>query len=204
MELPTEFGRRWEAVMAVPRLTAANTTLLIVDVQQKLLPAIPDHDRLVTNITFLLDTAALVNLPVRATEQYPQGLGPTVAVLAAKLSGERPAKKTFSCCGAPGLVDSLDTHRPWVMLAGMETHVCVSQTAFDLLDRGYHVALPVDAVSARFRLDHDTALARLREAGALLTTVEAVGFEWLGSADHSRFKNFSMLVQERAKQIAKL
>ena len=187
--------------MAVPRLTAANTTLLIVDVQEKLLPAILNADQLVSNIAFLLDTAGLVNLPVRVTEQYPQGLGPTVAALSAKLPAERPAKKTFSCCGAPGLLDSLDAHRPWVLLAGMETHVCVSQTAFDLLDRGYHVALPIDAVSARFRLDHDTALARMSDAGALLTTVEAVGFEWLGSADHSRFKEFSKLVQERARRI---
>jgi nicotinamidase-related amidase len=189
--------------MAVPRLTAANTTLLIVDVQEKLLPAIPDRSQLVTNISFLLDTAALVDLPVRVTEQYPQGLGSTITALANKLPGERRAKKSFSCCGAAGLVESLDTHRPWVLLAGMETHVCVSQTALDLLDRGFRVALPVDAVSARFRLDHETALARLREAGALLTTVEAAGFEWLGSADHSRFKDFSKLVQERAKMVGK-
>ncbi len=187
--------------MAVPRLTAGNTTLLIVDVQEKLLPAIPDGDRLVSNVAFLLDTAALVDLPVRVTEQYPKGLGATVAALSGKLPAERPAKKSFSCCGAPGLVDSLDAHRPWILLAGMETHVCVSQTAFDLLDRGYRVAIPVDGVSARFRQDHDTALSRLREAGALLTTVEAVGFEWLGSADHPRFRDYSKLVQERAKLI---
>ena len=188
--------------MAVPRLTAANTTLLIVDVQEKLLPAIPDREPLVTNIAFLLDTAALTNVPIRVTEQYPQGLGKTIPELAAKLPDQRPAKKSFSCCGAPGLLESLDTHRPWVMLAGMETHVCVSQTALDLLDRGFHVAIPVDAVSARFRNDHDIALQRLRESGALMTTVEAVGFEWLGSAEHSRFRDFSKLVQERAKKLA--
>lgn len=187
--------------MAVPRLTAANTTLLIVDIQEKLLPAIPDREALIINVEFLLDTAALVNLPVRATEQYPQGLGPTIAALSGKLPAQRPAKRSFSCLGAPGLMESLDTHRPWVLLAGMETHVCVSQTAFDLLDRGFRVAIPVDAVAARFRQDHDTALTRMGNAGALMTTVEAVGFEWLGTADHSRFKDFSKLVQARAEKV---
>lgn len=187
--------------MAVSRLTAANTTLLVIDVQEKLLPAILDADDLVTNIAFLLDVAKLVHLPVRVTEQYPKGLGHTISALSAKLPADRPAKTTFSCAGAPGFVDSLDAHRPWVLLAGMETHVCVSQTAFDLLDRGFRVALPVDAVSARFRVDHDAALTRMRESGVLLTTVEAVGFEWLASSEHSRFKEFSKLVQERSKQV---
>jgi hypothetical protein len=83
----------------------------------------------------------------------------------------------------------------------METHVCVSQTAFDLLELGFKVAVPVDGVGARFAIDHETALARLRDAGAVLTTVEAVGFEWLGTADHPRFKEFSRLVQTRAREL---
>jgi hypothetical protein len=175
--------------------------MVVVDVQEKLLPAIPDGPQLVRNISFLLDVAALVGVDVRVTEQYPQGLGPTVAALSSKLPADRPAKKTFSCCGAPGFVASLDAHRPWVLLVGMETHVCVSQTAFDLIHLGFRVAIPVDAVSARFALDHNTALERLRGAGVILTTAEAVGFEWIGSSENAHFKTFSRLVQDRAREI---
>jgi nicotinamidase-related amidase len=187
--------------MPVPRLSAATTTLLVIDVQEKLLPAIRGGAQLVRNIGFLLAAAKLVGVDVRVTEQYPQGLGPTVASLADQLPADRPAKKSFSCCGAPGLVAGLDAHRPWVLLAGMETHVCVSQTAFDLLELGFRVAIPVDGVGARFAIDHGTALDRLRDAGAVLTTVEAIGFEWLGTADHPRFKEFSRLVQARAREL---
>ena len=184
------------------RMSDADTGLLVIDVQEKLLPAIPDAVNLVRNIEFLLDVASLAGMPVRATEQYPQGLGPTVAALAAKLPAARPAKVSFSCCGAAGLVESLDRpSRPWVVLVGMETHVCVSQTALDLFAAGFRVVVPVDAVSARFRLDHEVALDRLRDLGATITTAEATAFEWFGGADHPQFKAFSKLVQARALAI---
>lgn len=183
------------------RLSASTTTLLVVDIQEKLLPAIPAATSLVRNVEFLLDVARLVGVDVRVTEQYPQGLGPTIARLATKLPTDRPAKRSFSCCGAPGLTSSLEPHRPWILLVGMETHVCVSQTALDLLHLGYRVTVAVDAVAARFRIDHDTALERLRGAGVILTTVEAVAFEWVGSSEHAEFRTFSRLVQERAKDI---
>lgn len=128
------------------RMTADSATLLVVDVQEKLLPAIARTPRLLLNIEFLVDAARLADVPIVVTEQYPQGLGPTAAALSAKLPPERPAKKSFSCCGADGVVTTLErSARPWVVLAGIETHVCVSQSAFDLLDRGFCVALPADA-----------------------------------------------------------
>src|SRR5439155_4368205 len=92
----------------VARLRPTNTTLLIVDVQEKLMPSIRGAAGLLINLEFLLDAASLVSVPVQVTEQYPQGLGPTVAPLAAKLPVERPAKKGFSCCAAAGLVESTD------------------------------------------------------------------------------------------------
>jgi nicotinamidase-related amidase len=188
--------------VTAPRLTALNSALLVVDVQDKLLAVMPDAAGLVRDVGFLLDAARLVQVPARATEQYPQGLGPTNAELAHRLPAERPAKVAFSCCGAPGLLTDLRRlGRPNVVVAGMETHVCVLHTTLDLLAEGLQVFVPVDAVQSRFRIDHDTALGRLDRAGAVLTTVEAVAFEWLGGSDHPQFKAVSKLIQERMRQL---
>jgi nicotinamidase-related amidase len=187
---------------SIPRLRAEQTSLVVVDVQEKLFTAIFDATALAINLEFLIDAAALVGVPVHVTEQYPQGLGPTIAQLSAKLPAKRPDKKTFSCCGATGFVESLNREaRPCVFVAGIETHVCVSQTVLDLLERGFQVALAVDAVGSRHPLDHSTALERLRQAGALLTTVEAAGFEWTATAAHPSFKAFSQLVQGRSRRL---
>lgn len=185
-------------VDASTRLSADTSVLVVIDVQDKLLVKIPDRDRLVRNISFLLDAAALLPVPVLATEQYPQGLGPTTAELAQRLPADRPAKKCFSCHGSSEFTEQLRSlNRPQVVLSGMETHVCLGQTALDLLTAGYQVFVPVDAVAARFTIDHEVALRRLERAGAVLTTVEAIAFEWAGSADHPHFKALSRLVQDR-------
>jgi len=182
-------------------LKPAHSAVLIVDVQQKLIGKIPRADVLVLNMGFLLDAAALCGAKALATEQYPKGLGPTVPELAVRFS-QRPEKLTFSCCGIPGLVDDLaNVGRKQIVLAGIESHVCVLNTALDLLAEGFQVHLCVDAVGSRFEIDHQTALRRLERVGVVLTTVETVGFEWLGGAQHPRFKEFSGLVQERAKKV---
>ena len=138
----------------VSRLRADKTSLVIVDVQEKLFPAIFDASALAINLEFLIDAAAMVNIPVLVTEQYPQGLGPTIAQLSAKLPATRPEKKTFSSCGARGFVQSLNRDtRPCAFLAGIEAHVCVSQTALDLLEQGFQVALAVDGVGSRHPID---------------------------------------------------
>ena len=109
-----------------------------------------------------------------------------------------PSKTAFSCCGAAGfLADLRSTGRPNVVLAGIETHVCVLHTALDLLDAGFAVFLPIDAVGSRHRLDHDTAIRRLERAGCVPTTAEGVAFEWVGDAAHPRFKAVSRLVIDR-------
>lgn len=184
--------------MPAPRLLADDSTLLVIDVQEKLLVKMPDAAGLVRDVGFLIDAATLLRVPVVATEQYPKGLGPTAPDLARRLPPNLPAKLSFSCCGAAGLLDGLRASgRPNVVLAGMETHVCVMQTALDLLAAGLTVFLPVDALQARFRLDHDLALRRLESAGAVTTTAEAVAFEWMRGADHPQFKAVSKLIQER-------
>lgn len=183
------------------RLRPDNTVLLLIDVQDKLLAKIPSRAELVRNAGFLLDVAALLDIPVRGTEQYPKGLGPTTPELARRLAQPPAAKTTFSCCGAGTLLDELEMlRRPNVVLVGMETHVCVAQTALDLIEAERHVFLPVDALAARFAADHDTALRRLERAGAEPTTAEAVAFEWVGDAAHPQFKAVSQLVIARGRE----
>jgi nicotinamidase-related amidase len=186
----------------VKRLRADSSVLVLIDVQDKLLVKIPTAAALVRNAGFLLDAARLLEVPVRATEQYPKGLGPTTAELARRLPQPPPAKTAFSCCGAGTFLEELEVlRRPNVVLAGMETHVCVAQTALDLLSAGLHVFLSVDALGTRFAVDHDTALRRLEQAGAVLTTAEGVAFEWVGDATHPQFKSLSALVIARSESL---
>jgi hypothetical protein len=188
--------------MTPPRLSALNSIVLVVDVQERLLTVMPDAPGLIRDIGFLLDVANLLKVPALATEQYPQGLGPTFPDLIRRLPLERPAKVAFSCCGAPGLLSELrQLGRPNIVVCGMETHVCVLQTVLDLIAEGLQVFVPVDAVQSRFAIDHDTAITRMDRAGAVLTTCEATAFEWLGGSDHPQFKAVSKLVQERMKAI---
>lgn len=184
----------------VKRLRAENSVLVEIDIQDKFLAITPNAPALVRNACFLLDVATTLDVPIRATVQYPKGLGPTNAEVAKRL----PAiveKTAFSCCGAGTFLEELEMlQRPNVVLVGLETHVCVMQTALDLLEAGLHVFLPVDALAARFATDHGAALQRMDRAGAVLTTVEAIAFEWLRDAAHPKFKAVSKLVVDRAAQ----
>jgi nicotinamidase-related amidase len=183
------------------RMSAGDTGLLVIDVQTKLMAKIPNADALVRNTAFLVDSAKLLGMTVQATEQYPKGLGGTVPELAARLP-ERPDKLAFSSCAAPSVMDNF--HRaacPKLVLAGIESHVCVLNTALDLLAAGFRVYLAADALASRYPIDHDMALRRLEQAGAIVTTVETCVFEWIGGSDHPRFKEISTLVQERMRSI---
>lgn len=183
------------------QMSAGDTGLLVIDVQEKLVPKIFDAGALVRNIAFLIDAARLLNLPVQCTEQYPRGLGATVPELAQKLP-ERPDKVAFSSCAVPAVVQTFHRGaRPKLVLCGIETHVCVLHTALDLLALDFRVYVAVDAVGSRYRLDHDIALRRLEKAGAILTTSEMCVFEWIGGAGHAQFKAISRLIQERMKQM---
>lgn len=173
-----------------------DTALLVVDVQTKLIGMIDGHQRIVWNIRRLLDGAKILGLPAVATEQYPQGLGGTVPELAARL-GTIPAKNTFSCGGCPQVFhDLLDRGIDKLLVVGIETHVCVQQTVFDLMTAGVRVYIAVDATGARHAIDHDTALRRMDAAGATLTTTESALFEWCQAAGTPEFKQISQLVRE--------
>ncbi len=180
-------------------MSAADTGLLVIDLQEKLLPLIPRRQAIVRNVDFLIDAAQLMKMTIQATEQYPKGLGGTVEPLASKLP-PRPDKVAFSCCAVRSVVETFHREaRPKLLLAGIETHVCVQQTALDLLAEGFRVYVAVDAVGSRFELDHDTALRRMQQAGVILTTAESAAFEWVGQAGTPAFKQLSKMIQDRAK-----
>lgn len=182
----------------MPRLSAQGSVLLIVDVQDKLLGAMPDAAALVRDVAFLANAARLLEVPVVATEQYPKGLGPTTAALTPLLGVPAVAKVSFSCLGCEPFKELLAiTGRKDVVLVGIEAHVCVLQTALDLIEAGYTVYLPTDACDSRRASDKQVALRRLERAGVILTTAETTVFEWLRGADHQSFKAVSQLVKER-------
>jgi nicotinamidase-related amidase len=182
--------------------SAADTGLLVIDVQEKLLPLIPDSALVVRNSAFLVDAANLLGMTVQATEQYPRGLGPTTPELAKRLP-HRPDKTAFSCCAVAEVVETFRRQaRPKVVLCGIESHVCVLNTALDLLALDFRVYVAADAVASRYRIDHDFALRRMEQAGAILTTAECCAFEWVGGAGHPKFKELSKLVQQRMQVLA--
>jgi nicotinamidase-related amidase len=181
------------------QMSAADTALLVIDVQEKLMAKIPGAQALTRNIAFLIDVARLIDMPVTCTEQYPRGLGTTVPDLAKRLP-HRPEKTAFSCCAIPAVVEGFRrAARPKIVLTGIETHVCVLNTALDLLAQDFRVYIAVDAVASRQAIDHDFALRRLEKTGAILTTAETCAFEWVGGSTHPKFKQISALVQERMK-----
>lgn len=189
-----------EALRSPELLHRASSRLLVVDVQEKLVVALNDasRERLIANCRFLVEGATLFGVPVVATEQYPKGLGSTVASLA-DLIAERPAKTQFSAleCTGWGTAAASSDDRFQVVVAGMESHVCVLQTVLDLLAAGYQTFVVVDAIAGRRDLDHQVALERMANSGATLTTAEAVLFEWCESASAPEFKQLSALVKGR-------
>jgi nicotinamidase-related amidase len=182
------------------RRTGHHAALLAVDMQDKLLQLIPDHERVVTKLVALIRGAQLLKIPTWATEQYPKGLGSTTPAIA-ELIPERPAKTTFHCCAVPQLLEQLyGRNLRHVTVAGIETHVCVAQTALELLDLGFAVQVPADAVASRHRIDWEFALRRLEHSGAVITTTESVLFEWTEKSDRPEFKAISELIKELDKR----
>ncbi|WP_422926229.1 isochorismatase family protein [Singulisphaera sp. PoT] len=176
------------------RLTASHGGLLVVDIQEKLIRQIHDRDLVIANAIRLTQAAKALELPHWATEQYPKGLGPTIPSLA-ELVPDRVAKMTFHAC-AGGILDQLREKRiHHVTLTGIEAHVCIAQTALELLDQGYRVQIPADAVGSRSKFDAEVALRRLERAGAVVSTTEAILFEWTETADRPQFKAISDLIK---------
>jgi len=179
-------------------LQPEDTVLLLVDIQERLLPAMRSPKRIVANINYLLEAARAFQLPVYVSEQYRPGLGATVEQL--DFSGLEPVwaeKLTFSAANDSCLQWLESTRRNTVLIAGMETHVCVYQTVRGLLRAGFHCHLVEDAVSSRSRQDRDAALALLRDQGAIITTTEIALFDLLHEAKTEPFRRLSPLLRDR-------
>lgn len=175
------------------RLSMSGSLLCVIDVQERLVPAMANASATVESCRRLAVAAGLLGVPIVATEQYRKGLGATVPELSALLPP--PIEKLdFSCWGADAFREALPEGVAQIVLCGLETHVCVAQTALDLLAQGYAVFLAVDAITSRHSVDRDVAIRRLQAAGAVPTTTEAVLFEWCRSAAHPQFQAVRKLV----------
>jgi nicotinamidase-related amidase len=171
--------------------------LLVVDVQERLLPAMAEPELVVRNATILLQAAARLGVPVLASEQYPKGLGHTVAPLAALLpDGSVMEKIAFSCLGHEGpraKIASLG--RKQAVICGIEAHVCVLQTAMEMAEQGYRTFVVRDATGSRQPLSAETAVSRLRAARVEIVTTEMVVFEWMARAATPEFREVSKLIR---------
>jgi len=188
---------------ALDALDPAKTVLFVCDIQEKFAGAMLNFDQLVSNTKKLIGGCSLLSVPVIVTEQYPAGLGHTVPQLGlADCPPLLTAEKTQFNMLTPEVTAVLNERFPdgcSVLLCGIETHVCVQQTALALRRRGHSVHVAEDCCSSRTRHDRRTALARLASAGCHVTTYEAVLFELLGSKDHPAFKPLSRLVREKSE-----
>ncbi len=184
--------------MLINRLTSQ---LLVIDIQEKLAPAVLAPEQVIENTGKLLSAAQRLGVPVTVSEQYPRGLGRTVPQLRDALGNTAVVheKLAFSCLRAPELANRLASLRAegrhQVIVAGMEAHVCVGQTALDLQAHGYAVFAAADAVSSRKRSSLDLALARMRHAGIQTVDSEMVMFEWLEAAGSEDFKALQPLLK---------
>jgi nicotinamidase-related amidase len=178
-------------------LDRARSALVVVDVQERLAPAMADGEAVVGRVALLLQTARRLGVPVLASEQYPKGLGHTVPALASYLEGATVVAKTaFSAARSPEFMAALRAvDRTQLVICGMETHVCVLQSALDLVERGFAVHVAADAVGSRHHARRELGLARMRDAGCEIVDSEMCAFEWLGEAGTDEFRELSRLIR---------
>lgn len=174
------------------RLTNENTYGLIVDIQEKLLPAMSNHEQIEQNSKKLVEGLKLFDVPVMYTQQYTKGLGNTVESLGADAFIE---KTTFSCFSEESCAREMDARRPFVIIAGIEAHVCVQLTALELLADNYFPIIVADCVSSRKEYDKQIALDHMRHTGVLITTLESVLFAICKNAKNENFRDLSKLIR---------
>jgi nicotinamidase-related amidase len=177
--------------MSGSRLEPARAALVVVDLQERLLPAIHDRERVERNSVLLLRLAQELSLPVLLTTQYEKGLGPTVPGVLASAPGAQPIDKvSFGCFSSEPFLARLEAlpERNQLVVAGIESHICVAQTVLGALERGLEVHVASDAVGARAEENRVIGLNRMEKAGAVLSSVEMALYELLGRSDTAAFK----------------
>ncbi|MCL2405236.1 MAG: hydrolase [Defluviitaleaceae bacterium] len=177
-------------------LSTGNTTMLVVDIQTRLLPSIHNHESLTQKTAACISACQLLNVPIIVLQQYTKGLGPTVPALHTALGDYEPVEKiTFSACQTVEFVDKLKSHNNKnVIVTGIEAHICVQTTVLELLAAGYNVYVAADCIGSRNENDQTYAEQRMRQAGAVITTLESILFELLVSADHPMRKEITKLI----------
>ncbi|MGQ9798150.1 MAG: hydrolase [Ignavibacterium sp.] len=178
-------------------LKKETSALLIIDLQEKILPVIRNVDIVIENTIKLIKGFKTLNLPIYFTEQYPKGLGPTSSKILSELKGYNAIQKmSFSCFGAEDLFTELRSKKlHQIIISGVESHVCVQQTVLDLLANDFQVNVAADAVSSRREFDFQIALDRMRTLGAEITTTESILFELLEVCGTPEFKEISRIVK---------
>lgn len=181
------------------RLEPDRSMLLVIDLQEKLLPMIHGRAGVLRAAGQLIDAARIFEIPVLVTEQYPKGIGATDAALRDALSRVRAQifeKSAFSVCGdGPARIALRTLDRCQIVVTGIESHVCVQQTVLDLRAMDYDVFVCADAIGSRGTLDHAVAVQRMRQEGACITTVESVMFEWCQECGTQRFKEMLPVIK---------
>ncbi len=183
--------------MKTPLLVKENTGLLIIDVQEKLMEVMGQKKRVTENIVKLLNLSRLYDLPVILTEQYPKWLGPTLPEVKEFLPSYEPIDKLhFNCCDVDTFNARLEPEGlKNIILTGVESHICVFQTCFSLLERGYSVHVPQDAVDSRTEENWRVGLGLMKETGALITSTEAVIYQVLKKAGTKEFKEMLKIIK---------
>ena len=177
-------------------LSPNNTIMLVVDIQERLLPSIHNNKTIVQKTAACITGAKLLDIPIIVLQQYTKGLGETVQPLQTALGDFTPVEKiTFSACQTVEFVDKLKQHeRKNVIVTGVEAHICVQQTVLELLSAGYNVYVVADCIGSRKEPDRAYAEQRMSQAGAVITTLESVLFELLVRADHPMRKEITKIV----------
>jgi len=178
-------------------LEIQNACLVVVDVQGKLAQLMVDKDSLFKNIRILIQAAKILDIPILWCQQVPEALGPTVPEIAELLADEEPIDKAcFSCCGEERFTAELNAlGKEQVLLCGIEAHICIYQTAMDLMEGGLDVTVVADAVSSRTEQNRETALDRLSAEGTNISSTEIALFELLRTARHPQFREIARLVK---------
>jgi len=179
------------------RISKDQTAAVIIDIQERLFPHMYNPVDLERNVGILIKGFELLNIPVLVTEQYPKGLGSTIPGVINILEHFRPIEKiSFSCCDESRFLNSLNMlNKKYVVLAGIESHVCVLQTVMDLIENGFHPVLVEDCVSSRKENDKKIAVERMRREGAIITTYESLLLELCRVAGTETFKKISSLIK---------
>ena len=179
------------------RILKENSLALIIDVQERLYPHIFENDKLEKNLRILISGFNILEIPILVTEQYPKGLGPTIPSLHEMLKSSPVIEKmSFSCCDEPVFMKSLeDSGKKSVLVAGIESHVCVLQTVIDLLNKNFLPVIIEDCVSSRNLNDKRIAMKRMRQEGVIISTTESILFELLRISGTEQFKAISKLVK---------